>query len=181
MRSKNSIKNIVSSFGSNIFVNIMKFICRLVFVRVISEVYLGVNGLLSNVLGLLSLTELGIGTAINYSLYKPLAENDTKKVCSLMSFYKKAYRIIALIVLVLGLSLMPFLDFFIKDSTGIENLKIIYLIFVINQVIGYLFSYKRTVVTADQKSYELVPFTMISNFLCNVFQIVILLIFKNFI
>lgn len=181
MRSKNSIKNIISSFASNILVNILKFICRLIFVRVISEVYLGVNGLLSNVLGLLALAELGIGTAINYSLYKPIAENDVNKIKSLMKFYKKAYRIIAIVVLVLGLLLLPCIPYFIKDNTGINNLGFIYIIFVINQVIGYLFGYKRTIVAADQKNYKLVPFTMLFNLLTSIFQIVILLLFKNFI
>lgn len=181
MRSKNSIKNIISSFASNILVNILKFVCRIIFVRVISEVYLGVNGLLSNVLGLLALAELGIGTAINYSLYKPIAENDNKKIKSLMKFYKKAYTIIAIVVFALGLVLLPGIPYLIKDNIGIEHLEIIYIIFVINQVIGYLFGYKRTIVVADQKSYKLVPFTMIFNILTSIFQIVMLLIFKNFI
>ena len=181
MRSENSIKNIISSFASNILVNILKFVCRIIFVRTISEIYLGVNGLLSNVLGLLALAELGIGTAINYSLYKPIAENDNSKIRSLMKFYRKAYRIIALIVFVMGIILLPFIPYFIKDVTGIKNLELIYIIFVVNQVIGYLFGYKRTIVAADQKNYKLVPFTMVFNILTNIFQILVLVAFKDFI
>ena len=82
---------------------------------------------ISNVLGILALAELGIGTAIGYSLYEPLAKNNTKKVRSLMQFYKKAYRIIALVVLVLGLILLPVLPYLIKNGDGIENLNIIYI------------------------------------------------------
>ena len=181
MRTENSLKNIFSSFASNIILNIIKFVCRIIFVKIIGEVYLGVNGLLSNVLGLLSLAELGIGTAINYSLYKPVANNDKNKIKSLMNFYKKAYHIIALVVLVIGLGLLPFLSFFIKDTKGIENLNIIYLIFLFNQVIGYLYSYKRTLIIADQKSYKLIPFTVSFNFIVNVFQIIFLFLTKNYI
>ena len=159
----------------------LRFASRIFFVKTLAEVYLGVNGLLSNVLGILALTELGIGTAIGYSLYDPLAKNDTKKVRSLMQFYKKAYQIIALVVLVLGLILLPFIPYLIKDTTGIENLSIIYLIFLINMVIGYLFSYKRTLINSDQKNYLIVPYTMFFNIITSVLQIVVLLIFKNYI
>ena len=69
LRTLNSLKNIVGNFANNIILNLLKFVSRIIFVKVLDEVYLGVNGLLSNVLGILALAELGIGTAINYSLY----------------------------------------------------------------------------------------------------------------
>ena len=181
MRTKNSIKNIIMNFVNNILINVFRFVLRIIFVKVLSEVYLGVNGLLSNVLGILALSELGIGSAINFSLYKPLADDNKKKINSLMNFYKKAYRIISLIVLVLGLGLMPFLGFFIKDTSGVDNLQLIYLIFLINMVIGYLFSYKRTLITADQKNYKITPIVIFHNFLTTILQIVVLVIFKNYI
>ena len=181
LRTLNSLKNIVGNFANNIILNLLKFVSRIIFVKVLDEVYLGVNGLLSNVLGILALAELGIGTAINYSLYKPLADNDTEECKRLMKFYRLAYRIIALVVLILGLVLLPFLPWFIKDSSGIENLNIIYLIFLANMVIGYLFSYKRTLITADQKNYKITPFLILSNLIMTVGQIIILLVFKNYI
>ncbi len=181
MRTLNSIKNALGSFANSLILNLLKFVSRIIFVKVLSDVYLGVNGLLSNVLGILALAELGIGTAINYSLYKPLADNDIEECKSLMKFYKTAYRVIALVVLVAGLVLLPFLPWFIKDTSGIDNLNIIYLIFLANMVIGYLFSYKRTLITADQKSYQITPFLIFSNFVMTVGQIIILLIFKNYI
>lgn len=181
MRTKNSVKNIIMNFSNNILLNLFRFVLRIIFVKVLDEVYLGVNGLLSNVLGLLALSELGISTAINFSLYKPLADKDEKKINSLMLFYKKAYLVIAMVVLVLGLGLLPFLPFFIKDTTGINDLEIIYLIFLINMVIGYLFSYKRTLIMADQKNYKIMPVVIFYNFLTTVLQIVVLLLFKNYI
>ena len=181
LRTLNSLKNIIGNFANNIVLNLLRFISRIIFVKVLSDVYLGVNGLLSNVLGILALAELGVGTAISYSLYKPLADGNTEECKSLMKFYKIAYRVIALVVLILGLILLPFLPWFIKDTSGIENLNIIYLIFLANMVIGYLFSYKRTLITADQKNYKITPILILSNVFMTVFQIVILLVFKNYI
>ena len=181
MRTKNSIRNIIMNFLYNFLNYGLRFASRVVFVKTLAEVYLGVNGLLSNVLGILALTELGIGTAIGYSLYEPLAKKNTEKVRSLMQFYKKAYRIIALVVLVLGLILLPVLPYLIKNGDGIENLNIIYIIFLLNMAVGYLFSYKRTLVSSDQKNYLIVPFTMLFNIITSVLQIFVLLIFKNYI
>ena len=181
MRTINSLKNAIFNFGNSLVINLLKFISRIVFVKYLSSVYLGVNGLLSNVLGLLALTELGIGTAIGYSLYKPLADSNEEKCKSLMNFYRVAYRVIALVVLVLGLILLPLLPWFIKDSSGIENLSIIYLIFLANMVIGYLFSYKRTLITADQKNYKITPFLAFFSLLTTVLQIISLVIFHNYI
>lgn len=181
MRTMNSIKNIISNLMNNVLLNILRFVSRIIFVKQIGELYLGVNGLLSNVLGLLALSELGIGTAINYSLYKPLADKDEKKVKSLMQFYQKTYRYISLFIFVMGIILMFFLPYLIKDTEGIENLSLIYLIFLMNMVIGYLFSYKRTLIIADQKNYKIMPIIMLFNFLTTVLQIIVLLIFKNYI
>ena len=181
MRTKNSIKNIIMNFLYNFLNYGLRFASRIVFVKTLAKVYLGVNGLLSNVLGILALAELGIGKAIGYSLYEPLAKNNTKKVRSLMQFYKNAYRIIALVVLVLGLILLPVLPYLIKNGDGIENLNIIYIIFLLNMAVGYLFSYKRTLVSSDQKNYLIVPFTMSFNIITSVLQIVVLLLFKNYI
>lgn len=181
MRTENSIKNIIMNFLYNILNYGLRFLSRIIFVKTLAEVYLGVNGLLSNVLGILSLTELGIGTAIGYSLYEPLAKKDNDKIRSLMQFYKKAYRIIALIVLSLGIILLPVLPYLIKDNTGIENLNIIYIIFLLNMVIGYLFSYKRTLITSDQKKYKIVPHIMAFDIITSISQIIVLLIFKNYI
>lgn len=181
MRTENSIKNIVTNFLYNFLNYGLRFVSRIIFVKTLAEVYLGVNGLLSNVLGILSLTELGIGTAIGYSLYEPLAKQDNEKVRSLMNLYKKAYRIISAAVLFLGLAILPFLPYLIKDNTGIENLNIIYLIFLLNMVIGYLFSYKRTLIISDQKKYKIMPLIMFFSIATTLLQIIVLLIFRNYI
>ena len=181
MRTKNSIKNIISSFVNTFILNILRFISRMIFIKQIGELYLGVNGLLSNVLGLLSLAELGIGSAIAFSLYKPLADDDYDKINSIMFFYKKAYRTIGLIIFFIGLVMLPLIPHLINDTTGIENLSLIYFIFLINMVVSYFFSYKRTLVDANQKNYTIVPITVFFSFLTTVLQIIVMLVFKNFI
>lgn len=107
-RLENSVKNIVFSFGNTILASILSFISRTVFIHILGTDYLGLAGLLGNVLGFLSISELGIATAIGFSLYKPLAEKDYKVVSSLMSLYRKAYSIIGTIVLVSGILLFFF-------------------------------------------------------------------------
>lgn len=180
-RTKKSILNIGSNFIIYFIKTILSFVVRTFFIKILGETYLGANGLLTNVLSMLSLAELGISTTINFSLYKPLAEKDYDKVSSLMSFYRRAYRAIGIIVAVLGMILYFFLDTIIKDPESIQNLHSIYLLYLINAVSTYFISYKETLINADQKAYRL---TMI-NFVCTVIlylaQLAVLVIFKNFI
>lgn len=181
MRIRNSIYNIIAGIGGSVATSLLSFVSRTVFIYTIGVTYLGLNGLILNVLAMLNLTELGIGAAINYSLYKPLFENDTVKIKSIMKFYQKAYIIIGLVVFGLGLVLMLFLKYIIKDPQGIDNLNLIYLIFLFNTSYSYFFTYKRTLISADQKGYLLVPFTTGAQILMVVFQIVVLVLFKNYI
>ena len=129
---------------------------------------------------MLSLTELGLSSAIAFSLYAPLAKKDTDTIKSLMSFYKKAYRVIALVILVLGLTLIPFLDYLIKDPGDIEHIPFIYLVFLYNTVVSYLFTYKTTLIVADQRSYMLTNMTTIINVVSVAIQVCALLLFKNY-
>lgn len=181
MRTENSIKNIIMNVLYNLLNYGLRFACRIIFVKTLAEVYLGVNGLLSNVLGILALTELGVGTAIGYSLYEPIAKKNIPKIRSLMDFYKKAYQIIALIIMGLGLLLLPVLPHLIKGESGIEHLSIIYVIYLFNMAVGYLFSYKRTLITSDQRKYKIMPFVMAFNIITTVLQMIVLLVFNNYI
>ena len=180
MRTKNAFNNITSSVVNNVLLNILRFISRTIFIRYLGSLYLGVNGLLSNVLGVLSLADLGISTAIGFSLYEPLAKENKDKIKSLMGFFKKAYRIIAIVVLVVGLALLPFLDFFLDGSDSIVGLRVFYLIFLANMVIGYLFSYMRTLIVADQKEYKITKIIIVFNVILTIGQILAIILFKNY-
>ena len=152
-RTNNMIRNISFSFlGQGIGI-LASFIVRIVFIRILGSTYLGLDGLFSNLLTVLSLTELGVGTAITYSLYKPLATKDTEKLKSLMAVFKKVYTVIGLIIFGLGFLLTPFLSFFIKDMPDIWGLELIYVLYVTNTAVSYFFSYKRNLILADQNRH----------------------------
>lgn len=184
MNRKNSrttlaARNVLVSFADKGLLAILKFLTRWIFVRTLGETMLGVSGLFSNVLGMLALAELGLGTAIGFSLYKPVAENDEGKILALMRFYQKAYRIIALCVFVLGLGLMPFLPYLIRGNHEVDHFYLIYFLFLFNLSVEYLFSYKRALPTAAQEAYVLVPTTMLFDILLCLLQAATLLLLKN--
>ena len=136
MRNETINKNIKISIINYAVVNALKFLVRMFFVRTLSIEYLGINGLFSNILAMLSLAELGIGPAIIYSLYKPLALNDIVRVKGIMRLFKQAYILIGCLILALGLGLYPFLDYFIKDNS-IDSLHYFYLVFLLNTAVSY--------------------------------------------
>lgn len=180
MRTKNSIKNTIVSFGSNLLTIIIGLVTQAIFIKILGSEYLGINGLFSNIISMLGIVELGVGSAIIYHLYKPIAENDTKKVKALMNFYKKCYNIIALIILILGLMITPYLRFFIEDVTVDINIPLVYIMFIIEIVCSYLLSYKRSIINANQKNY-LVNFIHIGYLIIlNALEIVILILTKNY-
>ena len=181
MRTKNSFKNIYISMISQIIIILLGFVSRRVFLDNLGTEYLGVNGLLTNVLSLLSLAEGGIGTSIVYNLYKPLAQNDEEQVIALVQLYKKIYGILAIIVFMLGMALYPFLGIIMKSDTQIPNLFIVYLIFIIKNVLSYLNAHKWSLINADQKGYVLSRVNLIFNIITTISKILILKITKNYI
>lgn len=181
MRIKNSLKNFGSGLAINLITNLLAFFSRTIFINVLGKSYLGVNGLLTNVLSMLSLAELGVGTAINFSLYKPVAEGDKKKITLLMNFYKRVYRWIGLLVFCVGLILMMFLNVIIKDPGDVKNVKLIFFIYLVNTSYSYLMSYKNTLLSANQKDYVLTSINIIFSVMITATQIIVLLIAKNYI
>lgn len=179
-RLRMTAKNAFWSYFSMGVSLLLQFISRTVFIYCLGEGYLGINGLFSNVLGVLSFAELGIGTAINFSLYKPVAEHDVEKIKAYMYCYKWAYRIIALIVAILGLVLTPFLPLLVKDPGNVGNIKIYYLIYLFNTVSSYFVSYKYSLVNAEQKNYIYTNVNLLVSVTTVITQIISLLIWKNF-
>ena len=115
MRSENSVKNSLAAIVGQAISLIFGFVTRIVFVRVLGEAYLGVNGVFYSVLSLLSLTELGLGSAITFALYRPLADKDDESVGRIMNLYALAYRIVAAVVMAIGLLLIPFLGYLTRE------------------------------------------------------------------
>lgn len=180
IRTKNSIKNIIVALILNLISVIIGLISQKVFISSLGIEYLGINGLFTNIISMLGIVELGFGSAIIYNLYKPVADNDKKQIKALMHFYKISYRVIAIIVTVIGLLIIPFLGFIVKDANPSENLIIIYLLFLTDIVCSYLLTYKRSILYAYQKSY-IINIVHIGYLLgMNLFQILILIYTKNY-
>ena len=180
MRTKNSIKNTIVSFSSNLLTIVIGLIAQGIFIKILGSEYLGINGLFSNIISMLGIVELGVGSAIIYHLYKPIVEEDIKKVKALMNFYKKCYTIIALIILTIGLMITPYLNLFIEEVTIDINISLVYILFIIEIVCSYLLSYKRSIINANQKNY-LVNFIHIGYLvILNILEIIILVLTKNY-
>ncbi|WP_289129063.1 oligosaccharide flippase family protein [uncultured Clostridium sp.] len=181
MRTKYAIKNISISIFSQIVITLLGFASRKVFVDSLGAEYLGVNGLLSNVLSMMVLIESGIGISIVYNLYKPLADNNKEKIIALVQLYKKAYTALAIIMLVISSVLYPFMGYLMKTDTDIPGIFIVYFIFVGKNIISYMNAYKWALINADQKGYVLSTSNLVFQILTTIGKILILMITKNYI
>ena len=179
-RTQNVMRNVSFSLMCRLIDFVFNFLVRIIFVRLLGEEILGINGLFTNILTWLSLADLGFGTAMSFSFYKPLAENDEKKLSALTHFYRKIYGIIMLSVLVVGLALVPFLDVFIKMDTAIPHVTAYYIILLLNTTFSYLFVYKSSILRADQNEYIISTCSTIFNILKAITQIIVLLFYKDY-
>ncbi|HFX3738638.1 TPA: lipopolysaccharide biosynthesis protein [Enterococcus faecium] len=182
-KSRMQYSLINSSVSATIYIfNILiKFISRSVFIYFLGAEYLGLNGLFTNILSMLSLAELGIGTSIVYSLFSPIAKGDESKINSLMHLYKKIYTFIGLAIGVLGIMLVPLLPYMIGDARYIKNIYVIYFLFLLNSVSSYFFTYNRSLLIADQKSYIPVLYDFLCNCFVTIFQFISLYFYQNYI
>lgn len=182
-RTHLTIKNALFGYVASVASLLIGFISRYLFMEYLDVAYLGVSGLFANVLGILSFAELGFGTAINFGLYKPVAQKDTVKIKALMQFYKKVYLVIAFIVLSIGLILIPFLKFIIKDPGNvgsISDIQMYYIVFLINTVVTYFVSYKYSLANAEQRTYIQTNFEMLTTLVITIVQIISIVILQNY-
>ena len=180
-RTENSTKNMITGLINQLLILIFRFVTRTVFIQCLGEQYLGINGLFTNILTLLSLTDLGIGTALVFSLYKPIAEGDIKRQNIIIHYLKKVYFIIGIVIIVISLILMPFLPYIIKEKVDFINLNIVFLIYVFQTASTYLFFASNTeFLNANQKNYIVNRISNIVTIISNLAQILVLLVFKNF-
>lgn len=181
-RTKNTMRNVVAGLINQGVSIILPFVNRTIILWTLGAEFTGLSGLFSSILSVLGIAELGFNTAIVYSLYRPMAEHDEHKICEIVSLFRKIYRIIGTIVLVLGIMIMPFLKYLIKGSYPNEiNLYIIYFLYLLNSVISYyMFAYKECLLIADQRNDLAQNVRTIINILRYLAQFVVLLVFHNF-
>lgn len=179
-RTQKSIKNGIITIIYSIISIIFSLVTQAVFVRTLGSEYNGIKSLFNSIISMLSLAELGFGTAIIYNLYKPVKENDYITIQKLTNFYRKIYNAIAMIVLIIGLLIMFFLKPLVGEVTIAENIYIIYFLFLIESVASYLLVYKRSILYANQENYIIKIIDIIYIITLNLLQTIFLLITKQF-
>lgn len=181
-RTYNAVRNISWGIVQKIVTLLLPFITRTVLIKSLGADYLGLSGLFTSVLSLLSLTELGVSNAIISTMYKPIAERDEGTICALMNLYRKAYHVIGILIALLGISITPFLDRFIKGDLPIGvNIYVLYLIYLANTSISYfLFAYKNCLLVAHQRNDINSKIQTVLLIVQNIVQIVLVVFFKNY-
>lgn len=181
-RSKNSQRNLIWAMVNKFAILLVQFFSRTVFIYTLGELYLGLNGLFASTLDFLVLAELGVGSAMVFSMYKPMAENDTATVCALLNLYRKVYRIIGTVMLIGGTILMFFLPYLIKGEIPDDvNLYVLYALNLSKTVVSYfLFAYKGSILTANQRSDISSRVGIILGILSNLCQILVLVLFRSY-
>lgn len=180
-RTSNSIKNMIFALCCQVLGALLGFVTKTIFLNELGDIYNGMLGFFANIVSVLSLAELGLGAAIVFALYKPIAEDDIPRLQSLMQFYKKVYTYIAFIVLGLGLLFLPFLPLLMEEVVDGARVYLYYIIYLLNTVVSYLFIYKSALLNADQRNRIVRLVNMLYTLLRNGIEIGILLLTHNFI
>ena len=180
--AKNAKRNIIVGILSKSILLIMPFVIKSIINTTLVDKYLGLNSLFGAIIQMLSLTELGLSAALVYNMYKPVAENNQKKINALLNLYKKSYQVIGIIILFLGLILIPFLPYLIKGDNLLEvNITYIYIIQLINTVLSYfLFAYKQSLLVAYQREDINSIINLVTQFSLQAIQILLLIYTKNY-
>lgn len=181
-RTGNAIRNSAYGIGGKAVNLLFSFVSRTVFIYYLGNTYLGINGLYTEILSMLSFAELGIGSALIYAMYEPVARGRELETVQLLDLYRTAYRIIAFAVTLIGLGTIPFLPYIVKgaDILTVRELRLYYVIFLFNTVASYFMTYKYSYVNALQKNYLVTNFDTAVNAVIVVMQIAAILITKDF-
>lgn len=174
------IKNVSAQMVAAVIQGVLGFVSRKVFLAYLGENLLGLNGVMTSIIGMLSLAELGVGEAISYSLYEPLAKGDKEQVASIMALYRRLYLAIGVTIVVLGAALTPFLRYVIKVSVPVSTIYIAFGAYLLDTFLSYCLGYSRSIITADQKDYIVIRITMMAQTVLFVTQIALVLTTKSY-
>lgn len=180
-RVKNSVFNSISNVFIALTTTVLSFVLRTIFIKKLGEQCLGLEGLFTNILSLLSLAELGFSSAISFSLYEPLSKKDNKQLKVLMNYFKNVYRKIGITIFVIGIFVMPFLPLIANGYTVSYNIYLIFLLYLINTSSTYFTSYNSVLLEADQKNYKVTHIRLLFRILLYSLQLLIIVFYENFI
>lgn len=181
-RTGNAKRNIIYGFISKVIVMFMPFLTRVIIIRVMGAAYLGLDSLFSSILQVLSITEMGFSTAVVYSMYKPIAENDYETLGAILHFFKKVYRVIGVVIFTVGICIMPFLSHLINADSDVDiNVYILYIIYLVNASISYfLFAYRSSMLNAYQREDVISKINAIVKIVVTILQIGVVVAFHNY-
>ena len=181
-RTKNAGRNIFFGMLQRFYSMIIPFLLRSVVIYFMGIQYLGLNSIFSSVISMLSLAELGVGSAMVYSMYQPIIDDDTETICALMNLYRKYYRIIGLVIGTVGLILLPFIPHIVRDDVpGDLNIYLLYLFYLGETVLSYwLFAYKHSLLHAYQRKDVISKVSLLVSVVKNLLQYLVLLFFRNY-
>lgn len=176
MRVKNLMRNSFFGMLGQVVLIGFGFVCQRVLNMKLGEALVGLNSVISNILSILSVTELGIATAVVYNLYRALAAQDEREIAGLMNLYRRAYYVFAAVISALGLGMMPFLPLFLKENPFTpQYVRIVYVLWLARTVAAYLLSYRRSILIADQQEY----IVSIASLLANVLDYSVIILIVN--
>ncbi len=180
-RTQNVSRNSVVGLLMKLLNLLLTFIVRTVFINILGKEYLGINGLFTNILTILSFAELGIGNAIVYSMYKPLAENNYSKINALMKFYHKCYCVIGAIIIVVGLCITPLIPYLITGYTLDLNIYWLFILYLVNTAVSYFFASRTSFLSASQQQYKVDIYQQIIKALKEIGMGLVLVLTKDFV
>ena len=172
----------ITSLLRQIISILLNFLSRTIFIQMLGAEYLGLNGLFTNILSILALSELGIGAAISFYLYKPIADSNQDRIKSIMHFYKLCYRFVGTFIILAGILCLPFLKYLVKfESTISINLQLVFMLYIFNTSATYfLYSYKQTLAYASQEGHKIEKYNIVFSFVSCIVDCIILCVFKNY-
>lgn len=180
MRTKEALRNTIVSMFSYVLIILTGFISQRIFKDILGQEYLGLHGLFSNIMTMLGIVELGFGSAIVVNMYKPVAEHDISKIIALLQYYKKVYRVLAIIVMIIGMAILPCIGFIVGETTANINIRFVFTFYLVDTISSYFVTYKRSIIYANQKSYYTNVVHTIMVICMNITQIILLLSTQNY-
>lgn len=179
-RTQNVLRNASTMLITYSITIIISFAARSVFIHQLGERYLGLNGVFSSILSMLSISDLGMESVFAFLLYRPLVNHNENLIRNLISLFRKVYTIVGSVVFISGLIVLPFLPKIIgTQGASLDHVTLIYLIMLVNVAASYLFTYNRTILNANQKSYVITSMTFIISTSINILQILFLYVIKS--
>lgn len=181
-RKKNTIRNMFWGFTNRIVALLGPFLIRTIIIYTLGTDYLGLSSLFSSVLQVLSMAELGFGSAVAFSMYEPIAKNNTELICALLNLFNRIYKFIGFVILIMGIALIPFLRYFIHGNIPYGmNIYILYILYLGNTSVSYfLFAYKNVIFSAYQREDIINKIYTFLLFIQYCIQIIILMISRNY-